>query len=247
MSDRMSISYSVVRESVIAVSLDGILDSGTYLETRDAIIKAAVEEPDLVVVQIDRLNLPAESALAVFTSARWHVADWPDVPVSIVTDDNRLRDAMARNGVTRQVRCVRTIDEAVSTAQETPPRRRAVCSLDSMLDRRPRARVFVTRKLRDWSMSSYVDIAKVVVTELLDIMGGAPQRGRIRLEARGNLLWVTVRDDDAELPVRVESPAGTAMYSAPGLLTSIVRRWGAAPDIAGGRIVWAAVGPENRI
>ncbi|BCI84847.1 hypothetical protein NIIDMKKI_00530 [Mycobacterium kansasii] len=64
-----------------------MLDSLTYRELRDAVIKAALEEPRAVIVDANRLSVPSASAWSVFTSARWHVSSWPDVPILLACQD----------------------------------------------------------------------------------------------------------------------------------------------------------------
>ena len=61
-----------------------MLDATTYLSLRDTIIKAALDDPSAVIVDVCELFVPRESAWAVFTSARWHVERWPEVPIVLV-------------------------------------------------------------------------------------------------------------------------------------------------------------------
>ncbi len=84
---------------------DGLLDSSTYRELRDAVIKAALDEPRAVIVDVNRLAVPSTSAWSVFTSARWHVNIWPDVPIVLVcgdiavpSDDRFVRYHQVRTG-----------------------------------------------------------------------------------------------------------------------------------------------------
>jgi hypothetical protein len=60
-------SDTVGRTTVLTV--EGVLDATTYLPLRDCIIKAALEDPWAVIVDMGELFVPRESALAVFTSA----------------------------------------------------------------------------------------------------------------------------------------------------------------------------------
>lgn len=85
------------------LTVEGVLDSSTYLKLRDAIIKAALDEPRVVLIDVNGLDVPAVSAWAVFTSARWHVSTWPDIPVVLICGQTRRRTAIAGTGVTRYV------------------------------------------------------------------------------------------------------------------------------------------------
>jgi hypothetical protein len=66
------------------LTVEGVLDSSTYLQLRDAIVAAALNEPQAVLVDVNGLDVPASSAWAVFTSARWLVDTWPDIPIHLV-------------------------------------------------------------------------------------------------------------------------------------------------------------------
>src|SRR4029079_13659817 len=99
---------------IILLTPDGVLDATTYLYLRDNIIKAALDDPRAVVVDVSGLLVPRESALAVFTSARWHVERWPEVPILLACDRNSGRDALARNGITRYVPVYPSIESACS-------------------------------------------------------------------------------------------------------------------------------------
>ncbi|MBD0323833.1 MAG: sulfate transporter, partial [Aldersonia sp.] len=52
---------------IVVLHVRGVLDSRTYLQVRESITKHAAEAPDAIVVDIDDLEVPAESAWLVFT------------------------------------------------------------------------------------------------------------------------------------------------------------------------------------
>src|ERR1700756_376621 len=83
--------------------MDGVLDSSTYRTVRDTVIKAPLDEPHAVIVDVNRLAEPSASACTVFNSARWHVSVWPDVPILLVCAQPQVRRAIASGGVTRYV------------------------------------------------------------------------------------------------------------------------------------------------
>jgi anti-anti-sigma regulatory factor len=89
-------------DGVAVLRVTGVLDSATYRELRDAVIKAALDEPRAVLVDVNYLVVPSESAWSVFTSARWHVSTWPDVPILLVCDDQVSRRAIIAIGPSRR-------------------------------------------------------------------------------------------------------------------------------------------------
>src|ERR1700734_2768047 len=75
------------------LTVEGVLDSSTYLQLRDAIVAAALDEPQAVLVDVNGLDVPASSAWAVFTSARWLLNTWPGIPSHLVCG-NAVRRAV---------------------------------------------------------------------------------------------------------------------------------------------------------
>lgn len=89
------------QQDIPIVVVEGVLDSSTYRSVRDVVITAALDEPPAVIVDVDRVTTPSPSAWTVFTSARWHVSIWPDVPILLVCADVRVRRAIIKRGVAR--------------------------------------------------------------------------------------------------------------------------------------------------
>lgn len=77
----------------------GTLDATTYRTLRDIVIDAALEEPPVVIVDVNALRVPVVSAWSVSTSACWHVSVWPDVPVVLASADDDVRKMLCRNDV----------------------------------------------------------------------------------------------------------------------------------------------------
>lgn len=226
----------------------GMLDSSTYRTLRDRIIKAALEEPKAVIVDVTDLEVPAESAWVVFTSARWHVGRWPEVPIVLVCEHVAGRSAITRNGVTRHVPLYSTVQaacDAVSRAGPPPLRQRAHQKLPAEISSLRRARELVAGWLEAWSQAEMIPVAQVVVTtfveNVLQHTDGGPD---IRLESDGSAVTVAV-EDASHVPAGLheesfEAPSGLRIVSA------LCRAWGNAPTPSG-KTVWAVLGPENRL
>src|SRR6516165_5381906 len=114
------------QQDVQILVADGVLDSSTYRNMRDGVIKAALDEPRAVIVDVNRLSVPSASAWTVFTSARWHVSTWPDVPILLVCAQPQVRRAITAGGVTRYVPVYPTRELALDAirARSLPLRRR---------------------------------------------------------------------------------------------------------------------------
>ena len=231
-------------DDVVLLIPVGLLDSRTYLTMRDAIIKQAIAEPSLIIVRVDQLGVPAESAWAVFTSARWHISTWPDVPLSIVAEPATLR-VIARNGVSRYVPCYSDVDTAVAHARRAPVRRRASVSLSDGLASAVVGRTLIRLALESWSMNQFVPLSCIVGTHLIELVSPIAGSSKLRLEAHDNKVTMAVDDSSGRIRIRGESGNGTEPHSDLGVLTSMCESWGSLPAPSGGRVLWAICGSEN--
>jgi len=236
-------------DAACVLTVTGVLDSSTYLPLRDAIVKAALEEPRAVVIDVNGLDVPAVSAWAVFTSARWLVNTWPAIPILLACDDAGRRATIARNGVTRYVRVHPTAEAALALLTDTAlPRLRASIELPATLASLRTARQFVSQRLAEWSLDGLVPVATVVVNVFVEnvlqhTIGGLA----LVLETDGKTISVSVRDGSSTPAARHEDPSrGGEQVSGLAIVATVCRAWGSAP-LPSGKAVWALIGPENRL
>ena len=228
----------------------GVLNSRTYRPLRDTIIKAALEEPRAVVVDVSDLEVPTESALAVFTSARWHAGRWPQVPIVLVCEHRGLRSALARNGVTRYVPSYATMAAAMAAlAGGDPPgvRRRARAELPRTAASLQRTRELVVEWLTAWSQPELIPTSKVVATTFVEnVLQHTDSRPGLRIESKGSTVTVAVTDDSRDPAALREDGAYSPAPSGLRIIAALCRAWGNAPNTAG-KTVWAVIGPENAL
>lgn len=234
---------------VCLIEADGLLDSSTYLTLRDTIVKAALNEPRAVLVDVNKLDVPAPSAWAVFTSARWLVGTWPAVPIHLISGSVGQVATMARNGVTRYVRVHPTIEAALGALGDRQRARlRATTELPASLASLRMARQFVATRLAEWKFEELVPVTTVAVNvfveNVLQHTGDGPV---LQLETDGTAVAVAVRDSSPTPPARREDPyRGGKQVSGLAVVASLSRAWGSSPTPSG-KAVWAVVGPENRM
>ncbi len=245
---QLSVATRTVADTVM-LTADGLLDSTTYLWFRDRIIKAALDEPRAVVADVTALTALSGSAWAVFTSARWHVSVWPDVPVLLVCSHAAGRRAVTRNGVTRYVPVYPSTDRALLALERSEPpkiRRRARAVLPRTPASLAMSRGLVERWLAGWDLTEYSAVVKVITTTLVEnVLQHTEGEPVLRLETNGA---VTVAvSDTSHSPARVaERILGTGAPSGLTIVAALSRRWGNAPT-SSGKTVWVIVGPENRL
>lgn len=237
------------QQDVPILVVEGVLDSSTYRSVRDSVIKAALDEPPAVIVDVDRLCVPAASAWAVFTSARWHVSVWPDVPILLVCADPGARRAVAAGGVTRYVPVHPTRESALGVirAQSLQVRRRARTELPRSAGTLGMARTIVADWLTRWDSREVIPIASTVATvfveNVLDHTESAPV---LIVENYRDAVTVAVEDCSDRLPGRHEDAnRGAEVVSGLAIVAALCRTWGSTPTLTG-KTVWALVGRENR-
>ena len=230
--------------------VDGMLDSSTYCRLRDAVIKAALDEPRAVIVDVNRLGVPSASAWSVFTSARWHVSIWPDVPILLVCAQVQVRRAITAGGIARYVPVHPTRESALDAlrGRSLPVRRRARSELPPTRLSVGLARAMITDWLTRWGKCELIPVAATVATvfveNVLDHTDSAPV---LIVELHQDTITVAVEDGSDRLPGRHEDPAcGSEIVSGLAIVSALCRVWGAIPTTSG-KTVWASVGRENRL
>jgi anti-anti-sigma factor len=228
---------------------DGVLDSSTYRCIRDTVIKAALDEPRAVIVDVNRLSVPSASAWSVFTSARWHVSVWPDVPILLACAQSQLRRAISAAGVTRYVPVHPTRESALDAVrnQSLSVRRRARSELPVTRVGVGLARALITDWLTQWDKCELIPVAATVATvfveNALDHTDSAPV---LIVESYRDTVTVAVEDGSDQLPGRHEDARrGAEIVSGLAIVSALCRGWGATPT-SSGKTVWALVGRENR-
>jgi hypothetical protein len=229
--------------------MDGVLDATTYRAVRDAVIKAALDAPPLILVDVTALWAPSPSAWSVFTSARWLVVDWPDVPIALVCSHVPGRRALARNGITRYLPVYGNVEAARNAmAGESESSRRRVREVwPAMPSAVPSIRGFLTHWLEAWSLGEFAPTAGVVATVFVDnVLRHTASDPDVRLETDGVTVTVAVTDGSHSLAcVRDEDDVFGAL-SELQIVNALTRVWGNTPT-QDGKVVWAVMGPENRL
>ncbi|OBH84548.1 sulfate transporter [Mycobacterium scrofulaceum] len=238
------------QHDVPVLVVDGVLDSSTYRGLRDTVIKAALDEPRAVIVDVDRLRVPTDSAWTVFTSARWHVSTWPDVPILLVCPEPSVRRAIIGAGVARYVPVHPSRERAMEAvrSRSLQGRRRARTELPRSDGTLGMAGAVVTDWLTEWRQSEAIPIATTVATvfieNVLDHTDSAPV---LVVESYRETVTVAVEDGSDQLPVRHEDARrGAEIVSGLAIVAALCRAWGATPT-SSGKTVWAMVGREDRI
>jgi hypothetical protein len=236
-------------ETASMLTADGVLDSQTYLQLRNRIIEAALDEPRAVLVDVNALRVPASAAWKVFTGARWHVSTWPDVPIILICAHPGRRRTIARSGVTRYVPVHATVEAALeSLTGGRRARRRTRTELPRSLASLRKARELVAEWLAAWSHVELIPVATVVVNVFVEnVLQHTACTPVLVLESDGAAVTISVQDTSSIPAARHEdSRRGGDRVSGLAIVASVCRAWGSTPTPSG-KTVWAIVGPENQL
>jgi anti-anti-sigma regulatory factor len=242
----LQVSVTDVGDACV-LTLDGALDATTYVPIRETIIKAVLDEPRVVVINVSGLSAREEAAWAVFTSARWQIGEWPDVPIALVCAHGQGRNALQRNGITRYVPVYATLESALTELSADGLRRyrrRARASLPSRRSSIRGCRELTEQWLTAWSRSDFIHVVATVATELVEaVLVDTDRDFALRLETDGSTISVVVQHGGIANPV----PRKSDLYNVSGLdlVAANSRAWGSYAASTG-NTVWAVVGPENR-
>ncbi|MHC9294929.1 STAS domain-containing protein [Mycobacterium sp. LTG2003] len=241
-------SHTLGSSSVLV--FDGILDDTTYLPLRDCVIESALTEPRAVIVDVTDLQVPVHTAWSVFTSARWHVSLWPDIPVSLVCQDGRRRQEIVRAGLTRRIPVYPTVESACSVfeGEGTKPLSRADVRLPAVHSSLHRARELVIEWLLTWWHPDLIPVASIVVDVLVEnVLEHTQSSPHLVAESRGDTVAIAVEDRSKAPALRHEDAYhGAIAVSGLAVVAAVTRAWGSIPTTTG-KTVWALIGPENRL
>lgn len=227
----------------------GTLDSNTYLELRDRVIKAALDESPAVLVDVSGLEVPAPSAWSVFTSARWHVRVWPDIPILLVCSRPDIAARITETGVTRYVPAHPSVESALrSLGCPGRSRRRIQAELPRQPSSLRRSREFVAEWLSNWSQDALIPTAKVIVDVLVEnALRHTETAPTVVLESAGSAVTIAVQDADTSPAVLHEASDGPPdRASGLAVVAALCRTWGSTPAPSG-KTVWAVLRPESRL
>lgn len=232
------------------LTVEGVLDSSTYRTVRDAIIKAAIDAPRAVIVDIDRLHAPCSSAWTVLTSARWHVSVWPDVPILLVCATPEVQRVISEVGITRYLPLYPTPRLALGAlkGQTSCARRRARTILARNTSSPQIARSVVADWLTRWDIREVIPVAATLATvfveNVLDHTQGAPV---LVVERYKDAVTVAVEDNSFHLPGRHEdADRGADIVAGLAIVAALCQAWGASPTPSG-KTVWAVIGREYQL
>jgi anti-anti-sigma factor len=236
-------------QSVAVLTVEGVLDAGNTAALRDSITKSTLEDPSAVIVDVNALLVPVESAWSAFISARWQLDARPHVPIVLVCAHRATREAIARSGVTRFVPVYATEKGAMKAISRLVRRtvQRADAQLPSNLSSLRESRRLVREWLTTWSQPALIPVALVVVNVFVEnVLKHTGSDPVMRIETEGATATIAVSDGNNTPARRLASPPKGIDVSGLAIVDALSRAWGSTATSTG-KTVWAVIGPENQL
>ncbi|MCU7727964.1 STAS domain-containing protein [Actinoplanes sp. KI2] len=218
----------------LLVRLSGELSLASAPAVRAALLKALVEQPGAVVVDLTEVRVRQPSAMAVFTAIGRQAAMWPGTPLLLCARDEQTTRALAMN---RSLQVFATVEQALSV----PARRRTALISDTLLpvaEAEARARELAADACDRWRLPHLVGPACLIAGELAaNAAVHAGTLAAIRLSVGPRYLLISVQDGSTDKPRPGEAPdTGRGLL----LVAATAHRWGChlRDD---GKVVWASL------
>jgi hypothetical protein len=222
------------------LTVSGLLDSWNYFQVRDKIIKASLNQPRAIIVDVSNLTAARPSVWSVLTSAGWQIERPPDLPMAVVCDNRSGQEALRRNGISRYLAVYRCLDTAIAEllgGADCTYRRRAKAVLPNLNSSVGQARELVEQWLTTWSRADDIAVATTVAAELVErVLAHTGGAFALRLEAERDSVKVSAHSSDVA--------AADAPWAAEPLAAEV--RAQGSNSTSGGHVLWAVIGPENR-
>lgn len=236
-------------QSVAILTVNGVLEVSNSAALRDSIMKAKLDEPSAVIIDVTALKVPSESAWSAFISAHWQLDIRPGVPIVLVCAHRAGRDAIARSEVARFMRVYATANSAMKAIERLARRtvQRAEARLPANLTSLRESRRLVREWLTAWSQTALIPVALVVVNVFLEnVLEHTGSDPVVRIECDGATATIAVSDGSNSPALRLPSPTKGVDVSGLAIVAALSRAWGSTPT-SSGKTVWAVIGPENQL
>lgn len=223
------------------VRLVGVLDAAATDAVCAALLTFLADQPAAVVV--DLTELAAEpAALALFDNTARESRRWPSGRLIISSPPGEPDPGPAGAELTVSG----SVAEAMALLAVAAPEPDSRLDLDPVVGSARLARQFTNDRCAGWGIPDVAESACLVATELVNnVVAHAGTPMALRLKPRDGGLQLSVRDHS---PVRPSftGPASPTSTGGRGLLLidTVAREWGTS-RLAGGKVVWTLLHPDE--
>jgi anti-anti-sigma regulatory factor len=228
---------------VSVIEPHGVLDTASYRELRDSMLKAGVDESRAVIVNVDGLDVQDRAPLSVFVAAAERLEQWPCVPLLVAGGTDELWQRLCEYRLHRYVQVHRSVAAAAAAIDDPPPRRIRRRELPNSLRSASLARAFVRETCEPWRVGEpRCEDAVLVVNELVEnTLLHTYCAPSVRVELRRDVLAVGVYDGDPTPPRRLDPDPAQPHRGGLAIVADVADLWGCSPTQSNGKVVWAVL------
>jgi anti-anti-sigma factor len=243
----MEIQHST-KDGCLVVTLTGSIDLFSAPQIQRALVKDLSEQPYALICDLSGVDNLDPVCAAVFATVANHPSSrWPATSFLLCGAQPPVAEILGLLTVPHFLELYASLQDALDAAVTRPPYLQDELVLAPIRTAPAVARAFVREVLRYWQLAlpdnTLVDRAVLLVSELVtNAVIHARTDLRLRVELRGDLLHLAVRDGNpwqlrpATIP-DPEAEGGRGLW----LLDQLARSWGVNRHPDGGKVVWCTL------
>jgi anti-anti-sigma factor len=243
----MEIQHSTT-DGCLVVALTGSIDLFSAPQIQRALVKDLSEQPYALICDLAGVDNLDPVCAAVFATVANHPSSrWPATSFLLCGAQPPVAEILGLLTVPHFLELYASLQDALDAAVTRPPYLRDELVLAPIRTSPAVARAFVQEVCRYWQLalpdSTLVDRAVLLVSELVtNAVVHARTDLRLRVELRGDLLHLAVRDGSpwqlrpATIP-DPEAEGGRGLW----LVDQLARSWGVNRHPDGGKVVWCTL------
>jgi anti-anti-sigma regulatory factor/anti-sigma regulatory factor (Ser/Thr protein kinase) len=243
----MEIQHSTT-DGCLVVTLIGSIDLASAPQIQCALVKDLSEEPFALICDLAGVDTLDPVCATVFASVANHPSShWPATSFLLCGAQPPVAEILGLLTVPHFLELYASLQNALDAALARPPYLRDELVLAPIRTSPAVARAFVREVLGYWQLAlpdnTLVDRAVLVASELVtNAVIHARTELRLRLELRGDLLHLAVRDGNPWMLRLVaipdpEAEGGRGLW----LVDQLARAWGVNRHPDGGKVIWCTL------
>jgi len=243
----MEIQHST-QDGCLVVTLTGSIDLFSVSQVQRALVKDLSEEPYALICDLSGVDTLDPVCATVFATVANHPSSrWPATSFLLCGAQPSVAEVLGLLTVPHFLELYASLEDALDAAVARPPLLRDELVLAPIPTAAAAARAFVREVLGYWQLAlpdnTLVARAVLVAGELVtNAVVHARTELRLRVELRGDLLHLAVRDGSPRLLRLVtvpdpEAEGGRGLW----LVEQLARAWGVNRHPDGGKVVWCTL------
>jgi anti-anti-sigma factor len=243
----MEIQHST-KDGCQVVTLTGSIDLASAPQIQRALVKDLSEEPFALICDLAGVDTLDPVCATIFATVANHPAShWPATSFLLCGAQPSVAEVLGLLTLPHFLELYASLQDALDAAVARPPHLRDELVLAPIPTAAAAARAFVRDVLGSWQLAlpdnTLVDRAVLLASELVtNTVIHARTELRLRVELRGDLLHLAVRDGNPWM-LRLVAIPGPEAEGGRGLwlVDQLAQAWGVNRHPDGGKVVWCTL------